>query len=198
MSLRDVINNFRQVLSKKHQPDDNENIVPIIVPRGYFANGNWPGPYCYLRSEFLALTWTILYPGQTMVYVNHEQTKTWERENIKWQETANRNLLKISENRLWTSEKRDEDGRLLWATMAHEDGLGSSRLLLQKEIFEAIGGSYRIGLPDRSCAIIIPESAGSDNMIEATQMVQNMFDKATTPMLRNILNPSDLELQTHK
>jgi hypothetical protein len=67
--------------------------------------------------------------------------------------------------------------------------------LLQKEIFEAIGGKYRVGLPDRSCAIIVPESAGKDNMIEVTQMVQHMFDRATIPMLRNMLDPKDLELQ---
>jgi hypothetical protein len=198
MYFRNVINKIRQALIKGQKPTDIENVVPIIVPRGYFAQGNWPGPYDYLRSELLGLTWTILFPGEVMVYVNHENVAEWERSHINWQKAANHNLLRISENQLWTREKRDADGQLLWAAMMHEDGLGSSRLLLQKEIFEAVGGKYQIGLPDRSCAIIVPESAGKNNMMEVTQMVQRMFEKATTPMLRDMLNPNDLKLQAHK
>jgi hypothetical protein len=34
--------------------------------------------------------------------------------------------------------------------------------------------------------------------MEVTQMVLLMFEKATTPMLRDMLNPNDLKLQAHK
>jgi hypothetical protein len=198
MNFRNIINKVRQTIGKETKPTDIENVVPIIVPRTYFRQGNWPGPYDYLQSEFLGLTWTILLPGEVMVYVNHENVSEWDRKHIDWREMANHNLIKISKNQLWTNEKKDANGQLLWAAMIHKDGLGSSRLLLQKEIVEAIGGKYRVGLPDRSCAIVVPESAGRENMMEVTEMVQRMFENATTPMLGNLFDPSDLELSVSK
>lgn len=198
MNFRNIINKVRQAIGKKPNPTDIENVVPIIVPRTYFGQGNWPGPYDYLQSEFLGLTWTILHPGGIMVYVNHEDVLVWDSEHINWREMASHNLIRISKNKLWTNEKKDANGRLLWAVMMHKDGLGSSRLLLQKEISEAIGEKYRVGLPDRSCAIVIPESAGRENMMEVKQIVQRMFENAAAPMLCNLFDPSDLELSTSK
>ncbi len=61
---------------------------------------------------------------------------------------------------LWTQERRDESGRLLWAPMMHADALGSSRLLLRRDLLATVGGEYRVGIPDRSCALVIPVSAG--------------------------------------
>jgi len=193
MNLRDVVNNLRQALTKRRQKSDIENVVPIIVPRNYFEQGNWPGPYMNLRSEFLALTWTILFPDDVMVYVNQDHVAKWEHEKINWKEKALQNLLRISHNQLWTDEKRDSNGQLLWMVMMHSDGLGSSRLLLNKEIRKVIGEKYRVGLPDRSCAFVIPEYIEIDNLIEVTSMVQNIFEKATIPMLSDLLEPGDLE-----
>ena len=48
------------------------NVFPIIVPRNYFAHGNWPGRYKFLKHPELAVTWVELFPGG-IAYVNVER-----------------------------------------------------------------------------------------------------------------------------
>jgi hypothetical protein len=146
-----------------------------------------------LRSPQLGITWTVLHPNQAMVYVNHERARAWERDSADWRARARGNLQRFSE-RLWTHEKRDASGPLLVASMMHEDGLGSSRLLLRERLLAEVGGEYKIGLPDRSCAVIIPLSAGRENLQQAADLVREMFEGATTPTWGELLDPADLEL----
>jgi hypothetical protein len=174
---------------------DIDNVVPIIVPREYFEGGDWVGPYAYLRSAALGVTWTILHAGEAMVYVNRDRAEGWERDSIEWRGRAQRNLERLSAHQLWTHEKRDERGRLLWAAMMHDDGLGSSRLLLGQQLLDALDGQYRVGIPDRSCAIVVPLAAGRSNLEQVGGMVREMFQGATTPMLGDILDPAEVELQ---
>jgi hypothetical protein len=183
----------RRALDAGHQPTDIERVVPLIVPRNYFELGNWPRPYAHLRSPLLGLTWTVLYPD-AMVYVNWERAKGWEREGIDWRERAMANLRALSAESLLTHARYDDDDQLLWGAMLHEDGIGSSRLLLHDDILAELGGTYRIGLPDRSCAIVIPVSAGEPNMAETAVMIRQMYEGATVDMLPDLLDPEDLEV----
>jgi hypothetical protein len=188
----DELEAVRRALDAGMRASDIENVVPIIVPREYLEDGEWSGPYGFLRSQQLGITWTVLHPDQAMVYVNHERARAWERDAVDWRGRARDNLQRFSE-RLWTHEKRDASGRLFLASMMHEDGLGSSRLLLRERLLAQVGGGYKIGLPDRSCAVIVPLAAGQENLQRAGALVREMFEGATTPMLGELLDPADLE-----
>jgi len=139
------------------------------------------------------MSWSVLHPDQAMVYVNRERAHAWERDSINWRERALDNLRRLSSEQLWTHEKRDAAGRLLWAAMMHDDGLGSSRLLLRRELLSTLKGDYKVGLPDLSCALVVPLAAGLANLEEAAEMVREMFHGATTPMLGDLLDPAQLE-----
>jgi hypothetical protein len=191
---QDDIEAVRRALNAGMADSDIQNVLPIIVPRTYFEMGNWVGPYAYLRSQALGLTWTVLHSDRAMVYVNRERALSWEEDAIDWRERARNNLERLSSRQLWTHEKRDESGRVLWAAMMHDDGLGSARLLLRERLLSALEGDYQVGLPDRSCAVVVPLSAGHDNLSQASEMVRGMFQGATIPMLGDLLDPVDLEL----
>jgi len=191
--MSDSIPAVKRALEAGNRRTDIELVFPIIVPRSYFAHRNWPGPYAVIRFASLAMTWTILHPEQTMVYVNHDRAAVWEQEGVAWREQAHVNLQRASAGSLWTHEKRADDGRLLWAAMMHSDGLGSSRLVLRAELAAALNGDYRIGIPDRSCGIVIPVTSGEANMAEVAALVRNMYTGATTPMMSELLSPDDLE-----
>ena len=191
--MDDPIQAITAALEGARQPTDIEKVYPLIVPRSCFAPGDWPGPYESLRSPLLGLTWTVVRAAQTMAYVSREQTAVWTTEQITWKEQAMANLWWASRERLWTHEKRDEDGRLLWACLTHADGLGSSRLLLREQLLAAAKGDYRVGIPDRSCGMIVPKSAGEGAMAEVAEMVRSMFDRATIPILPELFDPRELE-----
>jgi hypothetical protein len=175
---------------------DIENVVPVIAPRKYFELGNWPGPYSYVRSPSLGITWSILHPDQAMVYVNHDRALSWEQDSIDWRRRAQQNLRRLSAAQLWTHEKRNEAGRLQWAAMMHGDGLGSSRLLLKSELLSELAGDYLVGLPDRSCAVVVPLAAGCANLNQVGEMVRGMFQGATNPVLGDLVVPADLEFDS--
>jgi hypothetical protein len=196
MNEADDVAALRRAMTLGLQPNDIEHVVPIIVPRELVSLANWPGPTLRLRSPLLGLTWTLIRPEQTMTYVNHQRVRAWEEEGLTdWRERAISNLRQLEEGRLWTHEKRDDAGRLLCAAMMHEDGLGSSRLLLRDELLHHAGGEYRIGMPDRSCGMLFPLAAGTGNMRDAARIVREMFEGATTPMLGDLLDPASLAFE---
>src|SRR5688572_24064285 len=90
------LNAMRATLGRGPQPDDIENVVPVIVPRTFFALGNWPGPHVDLQRETLGLTWAVLAEGQTMVYVNDEHVALWASEGVDWRSRALTNLVERS------------------------------------------------------------------------------------------------------
>jgi hypothetical protein len=184
----------RVVLDRGPQPDDIENVVPVIVPRTFFAAGNWPGPHAHLRRETLGLTWAVLARDQTMVFVNEERDARWSSEGVDWRGRAIANLVERSRTNLWTHERTDAKGDIVFVAMMQPDGLGSSRALLRRALELNIKTKYRIGLPDRSCCILFPISATTIGHLTPAQMVANMYDGATTPLCRDLLEPDELEV----
>jgi hypothetical protein len=187
------LNAMRAALSRGPQPGDIENVVPVIVPRTFFALGNWPGPHASLRRADLGLTWALLSHDQTMVYINHERVALWAREEIDWRTRALANLEERSTN-LWTHERADHKGNIVFVAMMQPDGLGSSRALLRRALEYNIKTKYRVGLPDRSCCVLFPTSTSTIENLTPAQMVANMYEKATTPLCRDLLEPDDLDV----
>jgi hypothetical protein len=189
------LNAMRTALARGPQPDDIANIVPVIVPRTFFGAGNWPGPHVNLRHKALGLTWAVLADGQAMVYVNHERTKLWAQEGVDWRERALANLVDRSRTSLWTHEKTDDSGKIVFVAMMQADGLGSSRALLHRALRLNLKTEFRIGLPDRSSAVIFPKSITVVERSTPDQMIAAMYNGAATPLCRDILEAHDLEVE---
>jgi hypothetical protein len=185
---------LRAALDRGPQPDDIENVVPVIVPRSFFALGNWPGPHANLRREDLGLTWALLHHEQAMGYVYDELVALWAREGVDWRSRAVANLMGRSRTNLWTHEKTDEEGRIVFVAMMQPDGLGSSRALLRRPLDLNLKVKYRVGLPDRSCCVLFPTTTSTVGQLTPEQMVANMYDRATTPLCRDLLEADDLEI----
>jgi len=188
------LNALRRASAQDPQPEDIAHVLPVIVPRTFFALGNWPGPYLNLRHPDLALTWAILRPEQTMSYVNHERAALWLREGVEWQSRSLSNLATCSGDAPWTDQKTDDTGSVVFAAMMHSDGLGASRALLCSALTSGLGPQVVIGLPDRSCGIVFANSTVDIGGQSPAQMVRAMFDGATTPLFRELITPEQLEL----
>ena len=145
---------MRAALGRGPQPDDIENVLPVIVPRTFFALGNWPGPHANLRRETLGLTWAVLSQGQTMAYVNDERAALWTSEGVDWRARSLANLAERSPTNLGTHRQTNDKGEIVFVAMMQPDGLGSSRALLRRALELNIQAKYRVGLPDRSCCLL--------------------------------------------
>lgn len=193
MNEEDRLTALRRELARGPVASDLDHVLPLIVPRGYFARGNWPGPYRLLRHPKLGLTWVVLRPDETMLYVNEERARLWHDEGVDFPRRAMENLAREQGGRVWTHEKRSDDGRLLFAAMMHDDGIGSSRLLLAAALRELVGEEYLLGIPDRSCALVFPRSRLE--AANASQMTKDIFDGASTPMLGELVAPASLVVE---
>lgn len=149
---------LRVALDRGPHPGDIETVLPVIVPRALVRTGHWPGPHVDLGHPDLGLTWTILHDDQVMTYVNAERVDLWERERVDWRFRAQANLIAATRTELWAHERRDASGNIIFVAMMQHDGMGSSRALLVDLIERELGEGVRIGVPDRSCAIVFPAS----------------------------------------
>jgi hypothetical protein len=76
----------------------------------------------------------------------------------------------------------------------HEDGLGTSRLLLLNELDQAIPGGYWLAIPERSCGIVVPKNVSPMARQEAEEVIENCYRRGTTQMLPGLQEKSDFEI----
>ncbi len=156
------------------------SILPIVVPRSYFALGNFPGLALALRHPEFCVTWIDASMPDSILYVPKQFFEELGLTAQSLHQVALANLR--SSGALFTHENVDGH-QSIWKAMMHEDALGSSRLLLTDEIKDAFPEGCLVGLPDRSCAIVISRSASQEQMRDAQALVRRCFDCATIPML---------------
>ncbi len=164
-------------------------LFPIIVPRSYFTHGSWPGPHRLLRHPELAVTWVELSGATTMTYLTFERSRELEAQGVVIHAQAMENLRDASEQ-LYTHSKMEGD-ELVFGVCMHEDGLGTSRLLLATEIADEFPDGVLCGIPERSCAILAPVGLAAAQRQDVEQMVAKCCDGGTTPMLPG-LHPAHL------
>jgi hypothetical protein len=172
-----------------------ESLFPIIVPRSYFRLGNWPGYYRFLRHGELAVTWIELTSPNGMDYVNVERHRHIEATGFDVHATAMANLRR--ESRPLTTHAKTVGDRTVFQAMMHADGLGTSRLLLLPELSEVFAEGYWLGIPERSCGVVVPKSISSDEYNEMLELVSHCFRDGTTPMLPGLFEPQLFELMDH-
>jgi len=124
--------------------------------------------------------------------VQPEIAEEWRIAGSDWLVTAVERMRQADKGLVWTYERRDDAGQLLWIVFMNSDGLGSSRLLLTEELQHQFPEGYYVALPDRSCGMAISTRTAWDGLSELREMVTDMHRNATTPMCPDIRDPEAL------
>ncbi|MCY7369162.1 MAG: DUF4684 domain-containing protein [Chamaesiphon sp.] len=147
------------------------------------------------------LTWSILerdsryeqlsQRSQCSQEVSAEMVTAWEAAGINWQQRAVINL-KVASRELWTHRQLRRDGRLLMAIMMHDDGFGSSRILLSGYLQQHFPAGYYVAIPDRRIGIVTPRNLSESERQEIQNLLQSYYDRASVPIGSQLLAPEEL------
>jgi hypothetical protein len=167
------------------------NLLPIFVPASFFALGNFPGPHTRLRAPDIGLTWTVLFPNQTMRYVNFAIERYWEERGLDWKQLALDNLAARTKDHAGVREMRNESGLSAIAFM-FEDGLGPSRLLFRGSLSERFPAGYRVAIPEMSCGIAFARDLDGEPLDRIRTMIDHCYRKGTRPLSPIVYDPDGL------
>lgn len=159
------------------------------MPREYAVVGV-PAVFHALAAPDLLLTWVELSEPEMMLYVTPARAAEWDSTQPGWRAIALAAMQRADAGRVFTHEKRAEDGSLVWVAMMHDDGLGSIRLLLTEELARVFPTGYLVALPDRSCGLAVARDARE--LDEVRTMVAAMQSGATIPMIPDLRDPAEL------
>jgi hypothetical protein len=123
--------------------------------------------------------------------VSAAMVTAWEAAGINWQQRAVINL-KVASRELWTHRKLRPDGSLLMALMMHDDGFGSSRILLSGYLQQHFPAGYYVAIPDRRIGIVTPRNLSVSERQETEDLLQSYYDRASVPIGSQLLAPEDL------
>ncbi|WP_373539851.1 hypothetical protein [Chamaesiphon sp.] len=150
-------------------------------------------PHQQLLISDYDLTWSILERdrSQCSQEVSAEMVTVWEAAGINWQQRAVINL-KVASRELWTHRQLRPDGSLLMALMMHDDGFGSSRILLSGYLQQHFPAGYYVAIPDRRVGIVTPRNLSERERQEIQNLLQSYYDRASVPIGSQLLAPEDL------
>ncbi len=175
--------------------DAIDRLMPLIIHSTCLRSNLWDSPHQLLPVRDYSLSWVIVDQGERgrVAYqdVTSEMVEVWENEGIDWQQRAAINL-KVASQELWTHQKLRKDGSVVWAIMMHDDGFGSSRILLSPYLDKYFPDGYYVAMPDRSIGIIIPNNLSSSEMQETQDLLESWYDTASAPMSPHLFAPDDL------
>jgi hypothetical protein len=174
-----------------------KRIVPTEETLGKYTNS-----LCASRGDFphqqllmpnYDLTWSILERNQSECSqeVSAAMVTAWEAAGINWQQRAVINL-KVASRELWTHRKLRPDGSLLMGLMLHDDGFGSSRILLSGYLHQHFPAGYYVAIPDRRIGIVTPRNLSVSERQETEDLLQSYYDRAAMPIGLQLLAPEDL------
>ena len=174
-----------------------QHLYPLIVPSGYVSDTTWDLPHHPLPHTDFILTWVSFEADEAMTYLTRAEYQHLQATRPGWQRVAVDNLrhsLAESE-RLYTDAKVSDDARrVVLLAFMHQDGIGSSRLLLTPKWSEAFPNGYYLALPDWSCGLLIPHGAPATELADTQQLVTSMYDRATVPMSDQLYTSADFAL----
>ena len=127
-----------------------------------------------------------------MTYITPEIFTELNDNHKGWQQKSFENLRHsiTEQENFFTHQNQTDDGELKFLGFLHEDGIGSSRILLNYELAKALPGGYHVALPDRSCGLVVPRYIGKNPLKEVKKLAKKMHKDATTPMSSE-LHPSE-------
>lgn len=82
------------------------------------------------------------------------------------------------------------------AIMLHDDGFGSSRILLSSYLQKHFPAGYYVAIPDRRIGIVTPRNLSVCERQETQELLQSYYDRASVPIGSQLLSPEDL-IPTH-
>ena len=191
-TMKTQLDELRQSLSIPPEDHSLDDVVPVFVPAGFFESGKWLGPYVQLRAAQLAVTWAILRPRNTMLYVSQRTADLWESKGIAWREQSMENLVRLSENNLASHNFNRPDGTAFALVMMHDDGIGPSRLLLNGQLADIFPEGYRIAIPERSVGIVLRQGSTQEEQVKIEEVVSKCFNDGTAPVSPTLFDPDEL------
>jgi hypothetical protein len=194
--LHTIIDALDRVIPSLLQPLPR-SIVPTDETQRKHTNclcacrGNFP--HQKLLMPDYNLTWSILERdgSQCSQEVSAEMVTAWEAAGINWQQRAVINL-KMASKELWTHRKLRQDGSLLMGLMLHDDGFGSSRILLSGYLQQHFPAGYYVAIPDRQIGIVTPRNLSVSERKDTQDLLQFYYDLASVPIGSQLLAPEDL------
>jgi hypothetical protein len=190
--LEKQLRNFRQGFDVPVDQIDLTHVVPIYVPSGFFAKGNWVGPYCRLRRPEIGLTWTVLMPGQTIRYVDHRMKELWDSQQVDWKTLAKRNLSNLTTDKPGVKEMRGSKGELCSIAFMFEDGLGPSRLIFRERLDDLFPDGYRVAMPEMSCGLAFAKNLQGPDLATVQGLIDHCHRRGTRPLVPGSYDPDDL------
>ena len=76
--------------------------------------------------------------------------------------------------------------------MQHDDGFGSSRILLSGYLQQHFPDGYYVAIPDRRIGIVTPRNLSERERQEIQDLLQFYYDRASVPIGLQLLAPKDL------
>lgn len=174
-----------------------KSILPIEETLSKYTNclctSRGDFPHQQLLVPDYVLTWSILERDRSECSqeVSTAMVTAWEAAGINWQQRAVINLKAVSRE-LWTHRKLRQDGSLLMALMLHDDGFGSSRILLSGYLQQHFPAGYYVAIPDRRIGIVTPRNLSASELQETQDSIQSYYDLAVVPIGSQLLAPEDL------
>ncbi len=192
--IESQLDQIRESLGLLPEQIDTSHLLPMFVPASFFALGNWPGPYARLRTPDIALVWAVLFPNQTLRYVDDDMLQYWELCRVDWKAIAMRNLQERAqgENVRQFRRPNQPDGKLISLVFMSEDGLGPSRLLFRGTLNEQFPNGYRVAIPEMSCGVAFSKDAPEPELTTILTMIANCYQKGTRPLSPGVYDPDDL------
>lgn len=178
-------------------PQNRSLRYPLLVPSSYVSDTTWDLPHHPLPHKDFILTWVSFEADEAMTYLTRAEYQSLEATQPGWQRVAVDNLrhsLAESES-LYTHAKVSEDARrVVFLAFMHQDGIGSSRLLLTPEWSQAFPNGYYLALPDRSCGLLIPHGVPAAELADTQQLIESLYEGATVPMSDQLYTSADFAL----
>ena len=174
-----------------------EHLYPLIVPRSYVADSAWDLPHHPFPHDAFVLTWVLFEADEAMLYLTREEYHHLNEHHPRWHQRAIENLRRslAEAESLYTQVKLSDDSRrIVFLACLHQDGIGSSRVLLANELRQAFPAGYDVALPDRSCGLLVPRDLTAEELSGVQALVHTMHDGATTPMSGELHDPADFAL----
>lgn len=169
-----------------------EKVHPLIVPKSYIESGTWNLPHYPLPVEEFIICWVKF--EEALLYLSQEEMEYLDQHMENWQQMAVDN---VRNTRYFNQyEKRDEQDNLQWIAFVNdEDTISSSKVLLEYELLQIFQQGYLVAIPDRACGIVISTTCQKQELQAVTEMIEDMYKKATTPMSPRIYSAADFRAE---